>query len=106
MDIRLFGEWEPWVKFCLHVKDRKKIHSLQLAGSTLLVFELFCREPILTNAILVKRLKISKPTVQRALDALVKIGLVDEVSGKKRGKRYAYKKYLDILTRDTKTNIG
>jgi len=126
MNIRMRGEWEAWVKFFLrgvtesaematqtatevhhlHLKDREHIHNSKPSASILSVYERFCREPILTNAILVERLESTKPRVQRALDALVEMGLLHEVSGKKRGRRYAYKKYLDILTRDTTTKIG
>jgi predicted transcriptional regulator len=66
----------------------------------------FCREPILTNSILVERLGSTKPTIQKSLDALSSLGLIREVSGKKRGRRYAYQQYLDILTQDTITRMG
>ena len=126
MDIRMRDDWEAWVKFFLravqetaemaaqaatdiyrlHTKDRERIRDAQPNTSTILVYEQFCHEPILSNAILVKRLNSTKPTIQKALDALVKIGLIQEISGKKHGRRYAYQEYLDILTRDTITKIG
>jgi Fic family protein len=66
----------------------------------------FCREPILTNATLVSRLRSSKPTVQRALDHLLRLGIIAEISGKQRHRRYSYQAYLEILTRDTTTRVG
>ena len=126
MDVRLIGDWESWVKFFLRaVKEsseiaaqaameifqlHKKHRELLLGGnpskSTILVYEYFCRVPILSNGLLVKKLKSTKPTIQNALDSLEGLGLIFEASGKKRGRRYVYKEYLDILTRDTVTRIG
>lgn len=126
MGVRYQGDWEAWIKFFLHgvkesaemavnaateihklhTRDRKKLQNASLTATALVVFEQFCREPILTNAILLKRLDSTKPTIQKALEALISLGLIREVSGKKRGRRYAYKEYLDILTRDTNLKVG
>jgi Fic family protein len=126
MDIRLRGDWEAWIKFFLRAvhesaemgtqsateihklitADRAKVQAENVSPTTLQVYAQFCREPILTNPILVTRLKSSKPTVQRALQYLQKLGIIKEVSGKQRRRRYAYQAYLDILTRDTTTRIG
>lgn len=126
MDIRTQGDWESWIKFFLKAvhesaemaaesateihnlmtADRVSIQSEDVTPATLVIYDQFCREPILTNPILVTRLKSSKPTVQRALDHLMRLGIIVEVSGKKRRRRYAYRAYLSILTRDTTTRIG
>ena len=126
MDIRLRGDWEAWIKFFLRAvhesaematqsateihklmtADRAKVQAEDMSPTTLQVYAQFFREPILTNSILVTRLQSSKPTVQRALEHLQKLGIIKEVSGKQRRRRYAYQAYLDILTRDTTTRIG
>jgi len=126
MDVRIRGDWEAWIKFFLrgvhesaeiaataateihrlHAKDRKTLQESSPTATCLHVYDHFCREPILTNAILMTRLKSTKPTVQKALKALLDLGLVTEISGKKRGRRYSYKEYLEILTRDTTTKAG
>lgn len=126
MDVRMRGDWETWVKFFLravhesaemaaqaatdihhlHDKDRKRLRKVQPGATTYLVYDVFCHEPILSNANLVKRLASTKPTIQKALESLVEIGLIQEISGKKHGRRYAYQEYLEILTRDTTTEIG
>ena len=90
----------------LMTADRSRVHSEDVSPTTLQVYDLFCREPILTNPTLVARLGSSKPTVQRALEHLQKLGIINEISGKQRRRRYAYQAYLDILTRDTTTRIG
>jgi Fic family protein len=126
MDVRLHSDWEAWIKFFLrgvkesaemaafaateihklHMKDRKTLQNSSTTATGLLIYDQFCREPILTNAILMSRLESTKPTIQKALGALLSLQLIVEVSGKKRGRRYAYKEYLNILTRDTVTKVG
>ena len=126
MDIRLHGDWESWIQFFLKavqesaemgvesatqihmlmIRDRKRIQTADVSATTLLAWDQLCREPILTNALLVKRLSSSKPTVQRAIDHLLTLGIITEISGKQRHRRYAYQAYLEILTRDTTTRIG
>jgi Fic family protein len=126
MDIRLRGDWEAWIKFFLRAvhasaemgvqsateihklmsSDRARIQNEDVSPTTLQIYDHFCREPILTNSILVMKLKSSKPTVQRTLEYLQKLGIIREISGKQRHRRYAYQAYLDILTRDTTTRIG
>ncbi|MBI3293228.1 MAG: Fic family protein [Deltaproteobacteria bacterium] len=126
MDIRMRGDWESWVKFFLRAaresaemgaesateihnlmtSDRARIQSADVTSTTLFMYHHFCREPILTNSILVTKMKSSKPTVQRALEHLLKLGIIAEVSGKQRRRRYSYTAYLNILTRDTTTRIG
>ena len=126
MDIRLRGDWEAWIKFFLRAVhesaeigtqsateihklktgERAKVQAEDVSPTTLQVYAQFCREQILSNSILVTKLNSSKPTVQRALEHLQKLGIIREVSGKQRRRRYAYQAYLDILTRDTTTRIG
>jgi Fic family protein len=126
MDIRLRGDWEAWIKFFLRAvhesaemgtqsateihklmtADRARVQAEDMSPTTVQVYDQFCREPILSNSILVTSLKSSKPTVQRALEYLQKLEIIKEVSGKQRRRRYAYQAYLDILTRDTTTRIG
>jgi Fic family protein len=126
MDIRLHGDWESWIKFFLRAvyesadmgvqsateihrlmtSDRLRVQNEDVSPTTLQVYDRFCREPILSASILVAKLSSSKPTIQRALSYLQSHGIIQEVSGKQRHRRYAYQAYLDILTRDTTIRIG
>lgn len=126
MEIRLRGDWESWIKFFLRAvkesselathtatdihklitSDREAVKKKPSSSITEQAFDQFCRQPILTNANLVDCLKTTKPTIQKALDNLISHGVISEISGKKRGRSYAYKAYLDILTKDTITQIG
>ena len=44
---------------------------------------------------------LSAPTVAAALLQLTRIGIVREVSGRKRSRVFAYQKYVDIVGEDT-----
>ena len=55
------------------------------------------RLPQVTVPLLAKELKMTQPTARSALNHLKSIGVLAEVSGKKRDKVYIYRKYLDIL---------
>jgi hypothetical protein len=44
----------------------------------------------------------TKPTASKALDALRRARIIDETTGKQRDRVYAYHRYLEILTGDTK----
>lgn len=126
MDIRFKGDWENWVKFFLkavaesadmasaaaleihrlHGRDRQRISNAKPTAYTIQVFNEFCHDPILTVSVLLERHKSTKPKIQRALNHLVKLGIVRETSGRQRNRRYAYSEYLAILVRDTSTRTG
>jgi predicted transcriptional regulator len=42
----------------------------------------------------------TKPTVARALEDLVRLGIAEEVTAKARNRVYVYKEYVQILNRD------
>jgi DNA-binding Lrp family transcriptional regulator len=50
---------------------------------------------------LVERTGASYPTVSRAVETLEKLGVVREITGKKRERIFAYTKYLDVLNEGT-----
>jgi Fic family protein len=48
-----------------------------------------------------KTLGISQPTIQKSLDHLQKLGIVREITGKRRRRLYEYTRYLRILDEGT-----
>lgn len=126
MEVRHHGSWEAWVKFFLrgvqesaemataaaidihklHTLDRLRLNQSSPTKAARAIFEFFCHNPILGAPDIAQRLGMSKPTVQRALDALGNLEIVNETSGRQRDRRYAYTRYLEILTRDTVSQIG
>ena len=55
------------------------------------------RRPMVTSKMLVEEISISAPTANNALSALVAAGIIEEITGKKRGRVYAYRGYIQAL---------
>lgn len=117
-DVRERGEWEAWLEFFLSgveqtsnaavtavqqtlrlfAADRERVKALgRKAGSALLVFEEFTRRPILGSVQLESRLDLSRPTIFAQLDALTKIGMINEMTGQRRNRIWVYQAYYQIL---------
>lgn len=127
MEIRTKGDWESWVKFFLrgvietaqianqtaldihklHETDLKKLSSNKAPASVMKLFTAFCKFPTATVPELMKLTKISNQmTINRALTVLIELKVVKQVSEGKRNRKFAYSKYLGLLTRDTTEAIG
>jgi Fic family protein len=120
--IRTEGAWEEWLEFFLEgiaataqeaadtatrvldlfSKDREKIKKLgRPSASALRVHEYMQRKPIASIATTAKALKLSIPTVTVALNHLMRIGIVEEVTGKRRGRLFIYSRYFNIASEGT-----
>jgi Fic family protein len=120
--VRDRGEWEAWVEFfltgvvetaneavetarqllALFEEDRTHIRTLgRPAASMLRVHDLLQRQPIVGIGPAGKQLKLTHPTVMKALAKLQELGIVREVTGRRRGLLFAYSRYMTILNRGT-----
>jgi Fic family protein len=121
--VRTDGAWEEWLAFFLDgiaaaaqeaadtaertfrlfANDRKKIQELRrAAASALRVQELLQRNPFVRIRTAAKALKLTIPTVTSALNHLVQLGIVKEVSGKQRDRLFAYSRYVNMVGEGTK----
>jgi Fic family protein len=117
--VRTEGDWEGWVAFFtagiidvaenavttakrladLIQYDRDRIRTVGRGAATALqVHEALQREPVTTITRLVSRTNLSVPGATGALQRLVALGLVNEVSGRKRGRVYSYTPYVQLLS--------
>jgi Fic family protein len=64
----------------------------------------FQRRPLATVAWLVRQTGLSTPTVGKALDVLVKVGIAREITGRRRNRVFAYDRYLAILNEGTEVS--
>ncbi len=83
-------------------EDRRRL--LDGGGATVYALRLFERlpeAPVVTLASAMELLQTTKPTATKAIETLVKAGVLQETTGKKRDPVYAYHHYLAILTSDT-----
>ncbi len=120
--VRYQGDWEGWVKFFLRAVDGAsrsatetacKILSLRAqhraevaesGGNTALairLLEMLFEQPIVTVRNVEEKLGCSYATASRLLAALERLKLVQEISGRQRGRIYVYGPYLDLFPRST-----
>lgn len=121
-EVREKGAWEAWLEFFLtgvadtanqafdaatrivdlFKEDRERINAESgRAGSALRIHDLFQQNPYLTANQLVENTGLSAPTVNAALADLERLGVVEEVTGRKRGRVFSYRQYLAILSEGT-----
>jgi Fic family protein len=119
--VREDGAWEEWLAFFLEGvtkvayaafdttnrivslfrEDRDRIAaSGERAGSALRLHEQLQRHPFLTAAKARAESGLSLPTVNAAFAELNRLGIVEEITGRARGRVYRYRRYLDLLGGD------
>lgn len=120
--VRADGEWEEWVMFFatgveltanaavatahrlleISQADRVKVQGTgRIAGSALQIHHALLSRPVNTIARLAEETQLSVPAVTSALAALVTLGLVREVTGRKRNRVFSYVPYLEVLQQGT-----
>ena len=118
-DVRLTGDWERWLDFfaegiqtsamqavatanavlALVDADRDRIARLgRPAASALAVHQAMQRQPISTSASLVEATGLTAATVNRSLVHLGKLGIAKELTNRKRGRVFSYKRYVQVLS--------
>lgn len=121
-EVREQGAWVAWLDFFLagiadtanqafdaatrivdlFKEDRERITAeSDRAGSALRVHDLFQQNPFLTANQLVERTGPSAPTVNAVLSDLERLGAVEEITGRRRGRVFNYSRYLAILSEGT-----
>jgi len=121
-EVRERGAWEPWLEFfldgiaetanqafdaatrivALFKEDRERITAeSERASSALRVHELLQQNPFTTANALVERTGLTAPTINSALADLERLQVVEEVTGRKRGRVFSYRRYVAILNEGT-----
>lgn len=124
MRVRMEGDWEAWLEFfvkgvremadgavetaCrlndIFIEDRITIQGLgRGASSAIRLHQLFQHRPIASARFLVDEAHLSPPTVGAALRALQEVKIIEEVTGRKRKRLYAYKRYLRLMSEGTES---
>ncbi len=121
-EVREHGDWEEWLEFFLDgvaetanqafeaatrivelfKEDRERITGQsQRASSALRAHDLLQKRPYVTATLLVEKTGLTPPTINAALADLQRLGVVEEVTGRKRGRVFGYRQYLAILSEGT-----
>jgi Fic family protein len=116
------GDWEAWLDFFLDgvaqtattavqtaqrlVKlfkdDAFRIRELgRITATALRIFDALRARPILSLKEVCKRTGISFPAAAKGMDAIIKLGLARELTGKQRNRVFVYDQYLSILNEGT-----
>jgi cell filamentation protein, protein adenylyltransferase len=120
--VRASGDWEAWVDFFLEgvavtatsaVETAQRLVALfkddasrvQAGGRTatamLRVLQALHERPVLTVKEVARRAGLSFPTASKGMTGLVALGVVRELTGKRRNRVFAYDRYLAILGEGT-----
>lgn len=122
-NVRVKGEFEEWIKFFIKgiceisedaISSIQKIIELKKAdiekirnipkgniSNLLLVYDYLLRHPFLETEDIRRLSDLSKPTVNKLLETLIELEILELVEEKKRYKQYVYRKYVDILSEGT-----
>ena len=117
--VRREGDWERWLDFFLegveqtaanavhtarrlvHLfqEDEARIHALsRRAGTVLRVFRTLLRRPVTSIGSVRRQTGLSFPAAAKAVETLEHLGVVREITGRRRDRVYAYARYLEILS--------
>jgi Fic family protein len=120
--VRTEGNWEEWIGFFadgvritadgatatarrlaeVFREDRTKVRHLgRSAGSALRVHEALQRRPVASVGRLVAETALTTPTVSAALAGLMRLGIVREITGRRRNRLFSYETYLSLLQQGT-----
>lgn len=118
--VRLTGDWEAWLDFFaeavietakqaietalqldeLAKEDRSRIRSLgRVSASVEQVHQAMMERPIATSGRLVDKTGLTAATVNTCLEHLEILGIVRELTNKKRNRIYSYARYIEIMNR-------
>jgi Fic family protein len=121
-EVRLSGNWEAWLDFFAEAvigtatqavetarqlvdladEDRNRIRGLgRAAASTLRVHRAMMSRPITSSGWLVDKTDITPATVNKCLGHLERLGIVRELTSRKRNRVFSYAGYLAIMNQGT-----
>jgi Fic family protein len=120
--VRHQGDWETWLSFFADAvvytskqavdsatelidqanRDKSRVETLgRAAPSTQKILDALVKRPVATSGWLVDATSLSLPTVLSGLTRLGELGIVGELTQKKRNRIFSYTDYIDILNRGT-----
>ena len=119
--VRTDGDWEGWNRFFLECvreaaddgvrvarelhaivgRDRRRIlaHDRSTVAAVQLL-EHLPSKPVMTVPRAAEMLGLTAPPARKAIELMESLGVLSEISGKRRGRAYAYREYLDALIGD------
>ncbi len=120
--VRTEGDWEAWVDFFLEgvehtatnavetarklvaliQQDEARIQSLgRIAATALRIFRVLCERPLITLREICDRAVMTFPAAAKGMRALELLGMVREITGRRRDRVFMYDQYMKILSEGT-----
>jgi Fic family protein len=120
--VRTHGDWEGWLEFFLRgvrevsleatdtarriieLKTRLSeiIYSGRKAGvSALRLLDLSFATPLLDVPLVVSKLGLSRQSATQLVDHLQSLGILHEITGKKRYRKFLFREYVDLIAQGT-----
>ena len=121
-EVRRTGDWEAWLAFFLkgvretaegavatstRLTDLFKTNAARIeelgrrAGSALRVHQALTSHPVRSLSQVCDHSGLTPPTASSAMKSLVELGIAREITGRRRGRLFAYDGYLSILNEGT-----
>jgi Fic family protein len=121
-EVRLTGDWEAWLSFfadavihtatqavetvqqliAVSTEDGQRINSLKrISGSAHLIHRAMLERPMASPNWIHEKTRLSPATVNACLRELEQLGIVKEVTGRKRNRLYSYVEYIRIMNEGT-----
>jgi Fic family protein len=122
-EVRLTGDWEKWLEFFFEgvretaegavaaqrrlteMFDKDKNSILEQGGrrvnSALRVHQALMLQPIVSLSDISRQTQLTLPGASSGMEVLLKLGIVREITGRKRNRLFAYDAYLNILSEGT-----
>jgi Fic family protein len=119
MAIRNDGNWEAWLKFFLRgvgevsqeaIETARRIFALRdehrqainrdlgsNASGAFSLLDYLYEQPIISVRLVEQHLKSSFVTANKLVEQFIKLGILNETTGRQRNRRYAYGPYLDLF---------
>ena len=122
MKIRLEGDWEEWLKFFLQgvaeisleaassakeiigLKDKltKELFKKKIGGThAVRLLDMLFEKPLISVSDIVMQLNVSRQTATQLVNRFNEAAILNEVSGKKRYRKYLFADYIKIIARGT-----
>lgn len=117
--IRDKGEWEEWIEFfldgvaqvadeayqtalaifALRQRDRDKINERlgRRAATALILLDELLKLPVVRTKTVERMISVSQPTATGLLESFVDLGILREITGRRRYRVYLYEEYLTLF---------
>ena len=120
MAVRDRGDWEGWLRFFLRgvaetaeqatqraraivelrEVQRDRVHEAGLPTNAFRALDLLYRRPLVNVNLVLAELGVSFVTASKTVEGLRELGILEEVTGRRRGRVFRFTPYLDLFRTD------